>query len=100
MLYVLPANENIFPHSYMVLEGMVRDLSAYEGVVMCSMHLLPQLPQRRRALYDAILSQGGVLHMALEELVIAKEADISKVEDLLNFHRIVQGAPAVVSLDD
>jgi len=36
LLYVLPVNENIFPHSYMVLEGMIKDLSNYEGIVMYS----------------------------------------------------------------
>jgi sporadic carbohydrate cluster protein (TIGR04323 family) len=83
MLYVLPVNENIFPHSYMVLEGMIRDLSAYEGMICCSMHMLPQRPERRRKIYDSILSQGAALHLVLEGAVIARPADIEKVEDLL-----------------
>lgn len=83
MLYVLPVNENIFPHSYMVLEGMIRDLSAYEGVICCSMHMLPRRAERRRAIYDTILSQGASLHLVFESAVIAREADIAQLEDLL-----------------
>jgi len=100
LLYVLPVNENLFPHSYMVLEGMIRDLSAYQGVVMCSMHMLPQRAERRRLIYDRILSQGADLHMVLEDLVIAGEAGLNKVEDLLAFNHIARDAPATVSLDD
>src|SRR3954466_998493 len=58
LMYVLPANENIFPNSYMVLEGMVQDLSNYQGIVTCSMHMLPRREERRRQIYDRILSQG------------------------------------------
>ena len=98
MLYVLPVNENIFPHSYMVLEGMIRDLSAYQGVVMCSMHMLPQRPERRRKIYDTILSQGATLHLVLEGAVIASEADIARLEDLLVMMSLsVQGGGALMS---
>ena len=49
LVYVLPVNENIFPHSYLVLEGMIRSLSDFEGMLMCSMHMLPQTAARRHA---------------------------------------------------
>src|SRR5262245_15428877 len=57
-IYKLHLNENSFPHSYMVLEGMVRNLDGLEGMLMVSMFMLPQRPERRRAIYDRVLEQG------------------------------------------
>ena len=45
-VYVLPVNENNFPHSYLVLEGMIQNLGDFEGVLMCSFHMLPQRSER------------------------------------------------------
>jgi sporadic carbohydrate cluster protein (TIGR04323 family) len=89
-VYVLPSNENIFPHSYMVLEGLIDALSKYEGVVMCSMHMLPEKPSRRREICSQIINQGAVLHLALEERAIRTNDDIDKLEELLSFYRLTQ----------
>jgi sporadic carbohydrate cluster protein (TIGR04323 family) len=88
LFFILPVNENVFPHSYMVLDGLVRDLSAVEGVVMCSMRMLPQRQERRLALYDKILGQGCQIHFALEETIIAAHKDISRVEDFLTLPQV------------
>jgi sporadic carbohydrate cluster protein (TIGR04323 family) len=71
VVYVLPANENIFPNSYMVLEGMIRDLGDYEGIVMYSMHMLPQRSERRRKIFERVLEQGCSVHIVLESLVVS-----------------------------
>jgi sporadic carbohydrate cluster protein (TIGR04323 family) len=93
-IYVLPVNENIFPHSYLVLEGMIRDLSRYEGIVMCSMHMMPQRPERRRAIFDTVLGQGCSIHFVLEGLVVARPADVDHVEELIQFAQMAAQAPA------
>jgi sporadic carbohydrate cluster protein (TIGR04323 family) len=83
LFFMLPVNENIFPHSYMVLDGLIRDLSAFEGVVMCSMHMLPAGKARRQAVIRKILDQGCVLHFALEATVVTTPKDAERVEDLV-----------------
>jgi sporadic carbohydrate cluster protein (TIGR04323 family) len=92
MLYVLPVNENSFPHSYMVLEGLVTDLAAYEGVIMYSMHMLPERAARRLAIYHKILGQGCALHLVLEDMVIGRPGDIGRIEELLVFARLANAA--------
>jgi sporadic carbohydrate cluster protein (TIGR04323 family) len=81
--YVLQVNENQFPHSYLVLEGMITNLSGYRGVVMCSMHMLPARPERRWEIYRRVLAQGCELHMVIEGRVIASTQDAERVEELL-----------------
>ena len=83
LLYKLHVNENMFPHSYMVLEGLVQDLSGLQGILMCSMYMLPQRATRRRELYRRILDQGADVHFVLEDVAIRNVADIEPVEDIL-----------------
>jgi len=99
LLYVLPANENCFPHSYLVLEGMIEDLSAYHGIVMCSMHMLPQRTERRRRVCQRVLEQGCSLHLVLEDFVVAAPQDVEKLEELLVIDRLAAQAPKSIALD-
>jgi sporadic carbohydrate cluster protein (TIGR04323 family) len=92
-IYVLPVNENSFPHSYMVLEGIVEDLESFEGIIMYSMHMLPERTERRKAIYQRVLDQGCCLHFVLEDAVIAAPGDIASLEDLLVFSQIASAAP-------
>jgi sporadic carbohydrate cluster protein (TIGR04323 family) len=91
--FVLPVNENNFPHSYLVLEGIIEDLSDFDGIVMCSMHMLPLRSARRRQIYGRVLEQGGSLHMVIEGLIIASTADVERVEELLLLHQLAPRLP-------
>ena len=99
LLYVLPANENCFPHSYLVLEGMIEALSGYEGIVMCSMHMLPQRAERRRRICRRVLEQDCSLHLVVEDFVVAAPPDIEKLEELLIIDRLASQAPKSIALD-
>ncbi len=91
--YVLPVNENIFPHSYKVLEGMLKGLSDYHGILMYSLHMLPQREERRRDFYKQILDQGCELHVLLESIVITNERDVEKLEELVQLNQIASRVP-------
>jgi sporadic carbohydrate cluster protein (TIGR04323 family) len=95
-IYKLHLNENSFPHSYMVLEGMVRNLDGLEGLLMVSMFMLPVRPERRRAIYDKILAQGADLRFVLEDLAIAARADIEPVEEILAIHEALKLSPQTI----
>jgi sporadic carbohydrate cluster protein (TIGR04323 family) len=92
-VYKLHANENVFPHSYMVLEGMINELDRYEGLLATSMFMMPKRTERRRKIYAAILKQGASLHFVLEDVVIRNPPDIEPVEEILSIHNLLPGAP-------
>lgn len=98
-VYVLPGNENSFPQSYLVLEGMVSDLSAYEGIVMCSMFMLPQRAARRRAMLQRVLGQDCTVHLVIEDFVVTSTADIDRLEETLVIDRLAAQAPRDFVLD-
>jgi|tagenome__1003787_1003787.scaffolds.fasta_scaffold18783375_1 sporadic carbohydrate cluster protein (TIGR04323 family) len=91
--FVLPANENNFPESYLVLEGLIQNLAGFGGIVMCSIHMLPQRPERRRQIYDRIIAFGCSLHTVLEAHVIGSAEDIGHVEELLMLSQIAHRLP-------
>jgi sporadic carbohydrate cluster protein (TIGR04323 family) len=99
LLYVLPVNENIFPSSFLVLEGMIQGLVDYDGIVMCSMHMLPESPQRRRRVLDAVVRQGCKLHTVIEDITVATSADVETLEELLLLGGLARNAPQGLQLN-
>ena len=99
MVYVLPVNENSFPNSYLVLEGLVEDLAAFQGIVMYSMHMLPGRASRRRKIYQRLLAQECSLHLVLEDIAIGSPSDTGKVEELLILARIASRSTVPSFLD-
>lgn len=93
MQFILPANENNFPNSYLVLDGMVKGLAGYDGIVMCSIHMLPQRSERRRKIYAQMLAFGCALHTVIEGYVIATPEDVEHVEELLLLNKIAPRLP-------
>lgn len=91
--YVLPVNENKFEQSYLVLEGMIQNLADFQGVLMCSFHMLPVRSERRRGILEQILRQGCSVHFVLEGIVIETAEDIDNVEELIQFAQLARAAP-------
>ena len=83
LTYKLSATEYGMPGCYMMLESVLGELDALEGVILYSLFMLPQRPERRRAIYRRVLQSGASLHAALEDLAVGSERDIARVEDIL-----------------
>jgi sporadic carbohydrate cluster protein (TIGR04323 family) len=96
-MYKLHVNENIFPHSYVVLEGLINELKIYEGLLATSIFMMPKRQERRLDIYRRILDQDASLHFVLEDLVIRKPEDIAPVEEILSIHFVLPEAPKDVS---
>ena len=98
-MYKLHVNENVFPNSYVVLEGLLNELDIYEGILATSMFMMPQRAARRRRIYDRILAQGASLHFVLEDFVIARPADIEPIEEILTISAFLPEAPPALPLE-
>ena len=99
-MYKLHANENVFPNSYMVLEGMINELVNYEGLLATSMFMMPKRPERRRRICEAILDTGASLHFVLEDFVIRARRDIEPVEEILSIYILLPAAPKTIDEED
>ena len=96
-IYKLHLNENIFPHSYMVLDGIAVDTSSFEGILMCSMYMLPINSARRTNVLHKILHQETPIHFVFEDIVINSINDINLIEDSLNAAALLPFCPTVAS---
>ena len=93
LLYKLHVNENMFPHSYMVLEALVLNLSDLEGIVMCSIFMLPERPERRSHIYNNVFRQGAEIRFVQEGIVVAEPADVEPIEETLSIYNTLPMCP-------
>ena len=80
--YLLSAVEYAMPGCFMVLETVLEELPALEGVICYSLFMLPEETSPRREIYRRILDAGCTLHGAVENIAIRNEDDIRKMEDI------------------
>jgi sporadic carbohydrate cluster protein (TIGR04323 family) len=99
LLYKLHLNENIFPNSYLVLDSLIQNLDGFEGVLMCSLFMLPKRAARRRTLYDHIFRQGVTMHFVLEDVVVAQPTDTDFIEDILAISSALPFCPETIPQD-
>ncbi len=83
LTYLLSATEYAISNSYMMLYSIFEELKSIEGIVMYSVHMLPEKASTRNEIYKQILEKGAALRFALEELVILSERDIAAIEELM-----------------
>jgi sporadic carbohydrate cluster protein (TIGR04323 family) len=93
LIYKLHLNENIFPHSYMVLEGIVENLSDFEGLLMGSMFMLPKKSGRRADIYRKVFDQKIGIHFVMEDIVIKSFDDVQMVEEVLSIGNLIDLCP-------
>ena len=99
-MYKLHVNENQFPNSYVVLNGVINEMNMYEGLLATSMYMLPKRAERRREIYKRILDQEASLHFVLEDVVIRSPEDIEPVEEILSIYHVLPQTPQNVAAAD
>lgn len=82
LFFKLSATEYTMPSCYMMLKSTLAELPSLQGIILYSLFLLPPSRGERRSIYKQVLTAGGTLHAALENLVVASDADIAPIEDI------------------
>src|SRR3546814_426349 len=70
----LSVGEYFFDNCFVQLYSMLRRLDEIEGIVMCSLFMLPADPAKRGWIYDRLLESGAALHSAFEGLATEHQA--------------------------
>jgi len=83
LFFKLSEVEYAMPGCYIMLNSVIGELSELDGLIAYSLFTLPKRPERRREIYDRVLKAGGTLHCAIENLSVASEQDVQRVEDIL-----------------
>jgi sporadic carbohydrate cluster protein (TIGR04323 family) len=77
LVFLLSATEGSIPDSFMMLNGVLDQLTTVRGIVLFSQFLLPPLRAERQKIYDRVLAAGAELHAAFEENVVAAAPDVA-----------------------
>lgn len=96
MLFKLSVNELQFPNCYLQLMGLLTQLPTLEGVLMCSLFMLPKDPGMRQTLYRGFLAQGASLHCVMENLVIRTDEDVEHAEEILGVRAALPACPRAI----
>lgn len=80
---LLSAAEYNLENCYMVLNGILSELTEIDGFIFYSLWMLPPDFNKRQELFDQVLSQQAELHFALEGLSLTRPTDVALIEDIL-----------------
>ena len=84
LVFHLHVVENQIPNTYLVLESLVEKAAGYDGIVMCSMSMLPNDPLIRKSVVTRILEQGCKLHFTFEQIVVSSIEELVELEELVS----------------
>ena len=60
----------------------INEIPKIDGIVAYSLFQMPEVQNERLKIYNNILDQNGEIHFALENLQIASNAEISRIENI------------------
>ena len=84
LIFHLHVVENQIPNTYLVLESLVEKAVNYDGIVMCSVSMLPKDPLIRKSVVTRILEQGCKLHFTFEQIVVSSLEELAELEELVS----------------
>ncbi len=84
LIFHLHVVENQIPNTYLVLESLVEKAASYDGIVMCSVSMLPSDPTVRRSVVTRVLEQSCRLHFTFEQLIVSSLEQLADLEELVS----------------
>ena len=84
LIFHLHVVENQIPNTHLVLESLVEKAASYDGIVMCSVSMLPTDPRIRKSVVTRILEQGCKLHFTFEQIVVSSLDELAELEELIS----------------
>ena len=66
----LSVNELYFQDCFLQLESLLTELETLQGILMCSIYMLPENQKYRKIIYQKILNNNCELHFVLENLIM------------------------------
>jgi len=93
LLFKLSVNEYSIPNCYIQLNYLLTALPTLEGIVMCSVFMMPQQSAKRREIYQNFLDQGSTLHLIFESTVIRTQEEVETIEEMLAIRDTLKVCP-------
>lgn len=92
----LSIGEYFFRDCFVQLYSMLQKLDRIDGIVMCSLFMMPEKAETRRWIWDRVLEAQASLHFVFEGLVVEHAEGVAKAEELLLLNRALDRAPTQI----
>ena len=93
--FKLSTNELFFQNSDASLHSLLHEAEDLDGILMCSIYMLPHEKKTRDLIFKKLINQNCQLHFILENIVIKKHQDIIFVNDILQLKKFIKGSPSI-----
>ena len=93
LMFKLSVNELNFPNCYVQLMNMLKQIPNLEGVLICSLFILPKERDMRTAIYESFLSHNAELHLVMENAIIRSPQDVEKMESIITISETLLTCP-------
>ncbi|MBO67056.1 MAG: sporadic carbohydrate cluster protein, LIC12192 family [Acidiferrobacteraceae bacterium] len=97
---LLSATEYAMPDSFLILEDLIKHISALDGIVFYSILQLPDEEDSRNQIFHNVVNAKKALHFASESLSITNPCDIYKLQDIFKVRNIIDRTPSVNYLQE
>ena len=91
--FKLSVTEYAMPNCFMMLEQLLGELDALEGIILFSAFTLPADAARRARILARVLERGAVLYAALEDLTVRTSGDAAELDDLIAIAATLPATP-------
>ena len=98
-MFKLGVDEFNFSNCYLRLMSLLQELPTLEGILMCSLFMLPKETGRRLQIYEEFFRHGASLHFIMENAVVRVREDIDFVEELFQLSETLKTCPEAISAD-
>ena len=99
LYFKLSINELFFPNSYLHLFSLLDELDELEGVLMCSIFMLPADVLSRQKVYSRFLDSNCELHFVLESIIIRNAEDVEELEEIFQLKKAMEGYSLINNLN-
>ena len=93
LLYLLSSVEYKMKDSFLMFQGILKELSLIDGVVMYSMFQLPSNKKKRKEIFKTILKKSKFICFALESITISKPSEVSNFESIYKINQLLKYCP-------
>ena len=92
-LYMLSSVEYKMKDSFLMLQGILKELSLIDGIVMYSAFQFPSDEKKRKEIFEIILKKSKFICFALENIKISKSSEVSKFESIYKINQLLKYCP-------
>ena len=89
LYFKLSVNELFFQECFLHLFTLLDELEGLEGVLMCSIFMLPEDSKLRQKVYDRFLSEDCELHFVLENFILKNINNVEELEQVFQIRKMI-----------